>query len=291
MTMSRVLVTGAAGLLGRATVDALADEGIEVHALVRSKEQAFRADVEFHEVDLGAPLDARVLPERIDSVFHLSQAREFRDFPDAARRVFSINVASTADLLDYARTAAAESFVYASSGGVYRSGGVPLVEDAPLLSPADLGYYLGTKLSSEALVGSYGDLFSAVSLRYFFIYGPGQARGMLIPRLYDRVLNGQPIGLQGDNGMRINPVHVDDAAAATIAASRLKGRVTVNVAGPEVLSLRAIGELFGRDLEREPVFESSDGAAADLIASTDRMSESLVAPVIKVSDALSDIRE
>ena len=96
MTMSRVLVTGAAGLLGRATVDALADEGIEVHALVRSKEQAFRADVEFHEVDLGAPLDARVLPERIDSVFHLSQAREFRDFPDAARRVFSINVASTA---------------------------------------------------------------------------------------------------------------------------------------------------------------------------------------------------
>jgi UDP-glucose 4-epimerase len=290
--MKTAVVTGAAGLLGKATVNALADAGVEVHALVRSRDQGYRDDVQFHEVDLTQPLDAAALPSQVDSIFHLSQAREFRDFPGSALPVFAINVASTAFLLDYAVGAGTQSFVYASSGGVYRGApGAALTEDAPLHDPAGLGYYLATKLSSEALVGSYSAQFSTVSLRYFFIYGAGQARSMLIPRLYDRVRNGEPLGLQGDDGMRINPVHVTDAAAATIAAAGLEGASTVNIAGPETVSLRGIGELFGVDTGREAVFEQAAGTASDLIASTARMSELLVAPTITLGQALPDIRD
>lgn len=292
MAMKSALVTGAAGLLGRATVNVLADLGVEVHALVRSGEQAFRGDVVFHEVDLTRPLDAKALPGQVDSIFHLAQAREFRDFPGSALPVFAINVATTAFLLDYAGRAGTKNFVYASSGGVYRGlAGTALAEDSPLHDPAQLGYYLATKLSSEALVGSYGDQFSTVSLRYFFIYGAGQARSMLIPRLYDRVCNGEPLALQGKDGMRINPVHVSDAAAATIAAASLEGRATVNIAGPDTVSLREIGKLFGRDVAREPLFEQAEGAPADLVASTKRMSELLLDPAFTLSQALPDIRK
>jgi UDP-glucose 4-epimerase len=291
MPMKTALVTGAAGLLGRATVDALADAGVEVHALVRGAEQAFRDDVVFHEADLAQPLRDASLPGEVDAVFHLAQAREFRDFPGSAPSVFAINVASTAFLLDYAFRIGAKSFVYASSGGVYRGRpGGPLVEDEPVQGPADLGYYLSTKLSCESLVASYSGELATASLRYFFIYGPRQERSMLIPRLYDRVRNGEALALQGEHGMRINPVHVSDAAAATVAASRLGGSTTVNIAGPETVSLREIGELFGRDLDREPVFEHGDGTATDLIASTALMADSLTAPVITLSDALADIR-
>lgn len=290
MTMTTALVTGAAGLLGRATAIGLADAGVEVHALVRSREQAFRDDIVFHEVDLAKPLDTSALPA-VDAVFHLAQAREFRDFPASAPTVFSINVASTAALLDHANRTGASSFVYASSGGVYRGGqGASLVEDAALQGPADLGYYLGSKFASETMVSSYGARFAAVSLRYFFIYGPGQERSMLIPRLYDRVRAGEPIGLQGADGMRINPVHVADAAAATIAAAHLEGTATVNIAGPQSISLREIGELFARDLDREPVFEFGEGVPADLVASTARMSELLRPPALTLADALADIR-
>jgi UDP-glucose 4-epimerase len=291
MPMRTALVTGAAGLLGRATVDALADSGVEVHALVRGKEQAFRDDVVFHEADLARPLRDASLPGEVDAVFHLAQAREFRDFPASAPSVFSINVASTAFLLDYAFRMGATSFVYASSGGVYRGRpGGPLTEDEPVQGPADLGYYLSTKLSCESLVASYSGQFATASLRYFFIYGPGQERSMLIPRLYDRVRNGEPLALQGDEGMRINPVHVSDAAAATVAASGLKGGITVNIAGPEAHSLREIGEIFGRDLDREPVFEHGEGTPSDLIASTALMAETLRAPAVTLSDALADVR-
>lgn len=290
--MKTALVTGAAGLLGRATVDRLADAGIKVHALVRSKEQAFRDDVEFHEVDLARPLEATALPAQVDTIFHLAQAREFRDIPGSALPVFAINVATTAVLLDYASWAGAKSFVYASSGGLYRGlSGSALTEDSPLQDPAKLGYYLATKLSSEALVGSYAAQFSTVALRYFFIYGPGQARPMLIPRLYDRVRNGEPVTLQGHNGMRINPVHVSDAAAATIAAASVEGRSTVNIAGPETVSLRDIGELFGHNSGREALFEQIPGSPSDLIASTARMSELLRTPAITLRQALPDISD
>ncbi len=289
--MKTALVTGAAGLLGKATVDALADAGVEVHALVRSRSQAHRDDVVFHEVDLSQPLTDADLPATVDAVFHLAQAREFRDFPAAALPVFAINVASTAFLLDWSYRVGATSFVYASSGGVYTGQvGVALTEDLPLQDPAKLGYYLATKLSSEALVNSYAAHFSVAVLRYFFIYGPDQARGMLIPRLYDRVRNGEPLSLQGDAGMKVNPVHVTDAAAATIAAARVEGAATVNIAGPETVSLRDLGQLFAHDLGVEPVFEQSPGQATDLIASTVRMAELLVAPAITVSGSLTDIR-
>lgn len=288
--MKTALVTGAAGLLGKATVDALADSGVEVHALVRDASQAFRDDVEFHVADLSKPLDSSSMPSKVDSVFHLAQAREFRDFPGSALPVFAINVATTAFLLDYAASAGSSSFVYASSGGVYQGSAQALTEDSPLVAPADLGYYLSTKLSSEALVGSYSSLFTAVSVRYFFIYGAGQARGMLIPRLFDRVASGEPLQLQGAAGMRINPVHATDAAAATIAAAGLTESTTVNIAGPQTVSLRDIGELFAEDLGREAVFESSDGTPSDLVASTERMSALLTAPTTTLREALPDIR-
>lgn len=289
--MKTALVTGAAGLLGHAVTIALADAGVEVHAVVRSTSQAFRDDVLFHEADLAQPLDAKSLPGQVDAVFHLAQAREFRDFPGSALPVFSVNVSSTASLLDYAYRVGAANFVYASSGGVYAgSPDTCLTEDSPVQSPAQLGYYLATKLSSESLANSYSAQFSVAVLRYFFIYGPGQARSMLIPRLYDRVQRGESLSLQGARGMSLNPVHVSDAAAATIAAARLRQSETVNIAGPQTVSLRDLGELFGLDCRREPLFEHSEGFATDLIASTARMSELLVAPTITLSESLGDIR-
>lgn len=290
--MKTALVTGAAGLLGQAVVNQLADAGVEVHALVRSATQAFRGDVEFHVADLTQPLSDEALPARVDSIFHLAQAREFRDFPASAIPVFAINVATTASLLDYAARVGVTGFVYASSGGIYRgSAGTALTEDSPLHAIADLGYYFATKVASEAFVGSYSMHFTTSVLRYFFIYGPGQARSMLIPRLYDRVRNGEPLALNGTDGMRINPVHVTDAAAATVAAASLQGHTTVNVAGPDVISLREIGELFGEDCGREPLFEHAEGSATDLIASTARMSEVLRAPTITLGEALPGVRD
>ena len=74
---------------------------------------------------------------------------------------------------------------------------------------------------------------------------------MLMPRLVENVHAGRPITLQGDDGMRFNPIHVSDAARATISAAALKSSAVINVAGPEVLSMRGVGECIGAAIGKD----------------------------------------
>jgi len=83
----------------------------------------------------------------------------------------------------------------------------------------NLGYYLGSKASSEILVQSYSKEMFVGIIRPFFMYGIGEKRNMLLPRLYDRIDNGEKIYLQGKDGIKINPVHVLDAVSAVRAMS------------------------------------------------------------------------
>src|SRR5262249_4890298 len=145
---------------------------------------------------------------------------------------------------------------------------------------------LVSKLCSEMLVQAYSHLFETVILRYFFVYGAGQRRSMLIPRLVDRVKSGEPIALQGADGIRINPTYVGDAVAATARAVQIAGRHTINVAGPETLTLRDVGTLIGKAVGREPRFSVSDGKPGHLVADIARMRELLGAPKTGFADGL-----
>lgn len=291
--MKKVLVTGAAGLLGTEVVKQLKTSGVEVHALVRSIPKDSSGGVCYYPVDLSddLSLDQLNLPTDLDCIFHLAQAREFRDFPKSAQKIFDINVSSTVKLLAFAQNNGISNFVYASSGGVYRDNdSLILTEDSPLKIPADLGYYLSTKMAGESFALSYSSQMNVSVLRYFFIYGPGQNRGMLIPRLFDSVKESRKIILSSEEGLKINPIHVVDAAAATILAGETGTSEIFNVAGPASISLRKICELFSNELGVEPIFEIGDERDSSLIASTELMSSHLIKPNIYIEESISDIR-
>lgn len=273
-----VLVTGANGLLGRATLARIASAR-RVYGLVRAEPKRPPPDgatMVVHDLRQAADPD---LPEAPETIVHLAQSPRYRDFPEGALDVFEVNVASTQRLLDYARRSGVRRFVYASSGGVYGHSEAPFREDAPLCGEMDLNHYLAGKISSEILLRAYSREFITITLRLFFMYGPGQRETMLVPRLVNNVLQGQPILLQGPNGMRANPVYVDDAAAAVAAALALTASDTVNVAGPQVLTMREIGVLIGEAIGRAPRFEYQPGARPrHLIGDTGKMGRVLGAP-------------
>src|SRR5581483_7592008 len=114
------------------------------------------------------------------------------------------NVATTQRLLEYARQAKAKRFVLASSGGVCGYQPRPIVETDP---PNLFNYYLATKYAAEVLVQAYSEQLVPVILRYFFVYGEGQ-RGMFMPSLVERVLQGKAVTVSGQTGVTMNPIHV-----------------------------------------------------------------------------------
>ena len=287
-----ILITGATGLLGRAVVgrfSALADRP-PVYALVRDpRAAALPPGVQAIAHDLGDRADPPV-GEAPETIIHQAQSRCFRDFPNGALDVFEVNVGATQRLLDWGLRNGVRRFVYLSTGGVYGHGADPFREcdRLPLLPAAS--HYIASKRGGEALAAAYCGRMIVVILRPFFVYGRGQHPEMLIPRLIQRVSTGLPLFLQQRDGLRLNPVHVDDAAGAVLAAAGLDGDATINVAGPEVLSLREIGGLIGAAVGRAPRFEVDEAAEPrHLVGDTAAMSRLLLPPRVTLARGLAEM--
>lgn len=261
--------------MGQRLARLLAERGQDIVALVhRSPEGAVatrlqhpRIRVEVHDLER---LDVARLPKDVKGVIALAQSQHFRNFPERAHEIFAVNVSAHLALLEWARAAGVKRFVYASSGGVYGPSARLSVAENELFSvDSPLGFYLGSKLCAEVIFQNYRHFFdTAVILRPFFIYGPGQRRDMLVPRLIDSVRTGQVIKLQGPDGLRLNPVYVDDAVEGFAAALEAPGRHVLNLAGPDVVSLRAIGGHIGHIVGKAPRFETAEGAPSDYVGDT-----------------------
>jgi UDP-glucose 4-epimerase len=115
-----------------------------------------------------------------------------------------------------------------------------------------------------------------------------QAPTLLIPRLFTSVREGRPIILHGQEGIRTNPTFVTDAASAVCRSLELKESHKINVAGPEVLSMRQIGQSIGEVLGKVPVFKvQDDSKPRHLVGDIKKMAQILGPPVVKFREGIS----
>ena len=279
-----IVLTGATGFIGRALLPRLLPDH-DVFCLTRQA-SALPAHPRLRAVsqDLSEPLEMERLPPSADAVIHMAQSRRFRSFPDQARDVFKVNTEFTQQLLDYGRRAKIRTFLLASSGGVCGYLPRPILETDP---PAPSNFYLASKYAAECLVNAYGELFATITLRYFFVYGEGQ-RGMFMPSLVERVLQGNPVTVSGKTGVTMNPVHVADAVEATVRALDLERQETINVAGAETTTIVDLAELIGRLTGRKPVYRyETDKGPQAMVGNIERMKFKLgVTPKVSLEEGV-----
>lgn len=289
----KLLVTGAGGLVGSRFILDARDAGHAIFAVGRTPSGRCPDGIDWIVADLATPAECwlKRLPPAIDAVVHLAQSPRFREFPDQAGHVLAVNTLATARLLEYARGAGAGVFLLTSTGGVYGScpeNDRPLSEE-PLRYRSDIGFYAATKLAAEVVADAYRGLFTVLNLRGFFIYGPGQKRDMLVPRLIDRVLSGLPITVQGSRGMRFNPLFVDDCSRAMLKALDVSASAVINVAGPEATDVVGFCDCIGRLVGKPPQYVYQDGAPPDWTADIRRMCEILVPPRVGIAAGLASM--
>ena len=284
--MRRVLITGASGLLGRHVVRQMA--GAFGPVCLGRNPRPMDADLEYIQADLSDPHFVGRLPSKIDAVIYLAQSEDYGAFPKRVSNVFRVNVASVASLLEWAQAAGATHFVQASTGGIYGLGPRAFKETDTVNIAGRLGYYYSTKYAAEIIANSYRDYLTIVSLRYFFIYGADQNPSMLVPRLIDAICNSRPLTLAGEFGMRLNPIDVRDAAAAALSALALDTSKSINVAGPNVVSMRELGQIIAAELGKPVFFEQTSFAEGqDLVADISLMRSCLGAPRIGMKEGIA----
>jgi len=288
MLPENILITGPTGLIGSHLTKLLDKEGFKIFTLGRTPVTSLKS-VTHIPVDFSNDWETDILPGEIDTIIHLAQSENFRLFPEKASEVFAVNTLSTMKLIDYAVKNKVGRFIYASSAGIYGNSNDGFNEESDIIYNNELGFYLGTKHCSEVILENYMSLLKVIMLRFFFVYGKGQGQDMLIPRLAGFIKNGDAITLQEEDGIRINPIYVDDAVSAIRSAMNLESSYKINVAGPNILSLKEIGNIIGEAIHKPPLFNVEHKKAKHLIGDTQKMSQLLGAPLTSFKEGFNSI--
>lgn len=263
----KVAVIGAHGFIGQAVCGQLSAAGVEVVS-ISTKGRGFDATS-------GLLADQLPVETELRAVLYLAQSPWYRQVPQHAAHVWSVNVLSAIKAAEWARRCGAARFVYTSTGNVYRPGFRPYTEDDPVRRDA---WYPLSKVHAEEVLGLYRTTPTVTCARLFGVYGPQQT-GRLIPNLIAAVAAGDPVHLQphptdaGDtDGFRLSLTHVEDAATVLCYLALHDGPAIVNVASPEARSIREIATAIGSSLGVSPIF-ARDAAPreGDLVANTDRL--------------------
>ncbi len=178
--MSRYLVTGATGFLGRHLTAALLGGGHEVVLLCRKP--AAVTPPEGVTVKLGDILDAASVREAAagcEGLFHCA-GRVSRK-PEDAEALFRVHVEGTKVTLDAARAAGVKRAVLASTSGTVAVSKEPKVLDETAPSPQELvarwPYYRSKLYAERAAFDRNGPGFEVVAVNPSLLLGPGDVQG------------------------------------------------------------------------------------------------------------------
>jgi 2-alkyl-3-oxoalkanoate reductase len=219
----RVFLAGATGAIGRRLVPQLVAAGHEVTATTTSAAKAAllrelgAAPVVVDGLDAAAVGEA-VARARPDAIVHqmtaLAGAPDLRRFDRTFAKTNELRTTGTEHLLAAARAAGVERFVAQGYAGwpSARTGGPVKTEDDPLdPDPAP-----NQRQSLEAIRFLERAVAEAplhgVVLRYGSFYGPGASEPLV------DLARKRRLPIVGDGGGVWSWIHLDDAAAATVAA-------------------------------------------------------------------------
>lgn len=171
----KVFITGASGYLGNKLAMRLAEEGQEVHALLRSLSKAGRLahpGIHIHEGDITDPSRLRAAMEGCRQVYHVAGDVRMQGSDDM--EVLRNNFSGSRNVFEAALQTGVEKLVFTSSGTVMGySVAAPLTEDTPRINGYDSDYDLSKRMAEEAAVSYFRKGLPVVVVRPTKIFGPG----------------------------------------------------------------------------------------------------------------------
>lgn len=283
--MTRVLVAGAAGFIGRHMVARLLAE-TDWHVIALARWESSHADVPADERVTWVHADlakcdpaalAKVIGDEVQYVVNLAADADAARSLTSPADVVANNVALTSTLLDYARGLyTLRRFIQVSSAEVFGTLPWEHKEDEP---PRPQTPYAASKAAQDALVLAYREAYGLPGLVSYTanVFGEGQPRTKLLPVLAQCAQCGDRLEVIGGERRFI---HAQDCASAWLWML-LEAPVDwthCNVAGEWRMSHAAFAQLIARQIGRPHVSVRIGGTArpgqdGDILLDGSRLAE------------------
>jgi len=189
----RVLVTGANGFIGSHLVKKLVDQETKVFALVSPRSsldriQYLESKISIVKCDLLDPPSLSAITSKIypQIIFHLASYGVYLNQSDMLR-MSHVNVFGLTNLLTALETVNFECFVNTGTAIEYGFKKLPMKE-TDVLEPNN--FYGATKAAATLLLQAYAIRHNRkiITLRPFYVYGPGEKETRLIPTMIQAAL-------------------------------------------------------------------------------------------------------
>ncbi|HEU4963727.1 MAG TPA: NAD-dependent epimerase/dehydratase family protein [Bacilli bacterium] len=243
----KAVVTGGAGFIGSHMVDALVDQGAEVHVIDNmstGRAEHVHAQAQLHVLDIGSPQAKKlILRVKPDVVFHqAAQVDVVKSIADPVRDA-TVNIGGSVNIIEAAAQAGVKKLVYASSSAVYGDVQADVLTEDESTNP--ISFYGISKLTPELYLRVFQQLYGLpyTVLRYANVYGPRQTakgEGGVIAIFLDRIRRGKPLTVFGDGGQTRDFVYVTDVVHANLAAMQGGSGATLQVGTSRRTSVREV---------------------------------------------------
>jgi UDP-glucose 4-epimerase len=259
------VVTGGAGFIGSHLVDRLIADGHRVRVIDNfingqheNMSQALATGkLEVIEASVADPVKIASGFEGVEWVFHLAALADIVPSIENPVPYHQANVEGTMVILEAARKAGAERFVYAASSSCY---GIPDTYPTPETAPIRPMYpYALTKYIGEEYVMHWARTYDlpALSLRMFNVFGPrhrtGGTYGAVFGVFLAQKLAGEPLTVVGDGTQTRDFTYVSDVVDAFVLAAQSKRSGDFyNVGSDKSYSVNHLVSLIGGDVIHIP---------------------------------------
>ncbi|QLG48898.1 dTDP-glucose 4,6-dehydratase [Natrinema halophilum] len=261
MTSGQVVVTGAAGFIGRWVVDALLSRDYDVVGLDNLSNgserniEAFRDNTRFTFVE-GDVRDRDTVGELVasgtDACLHLAAEIDVQESLEDPEAHYSTNVTGTHNVLEACRQTDTRLGLVGTCMVYDMAGSGEGIDETHPVKPASP--YAGTKLAAENLAESYyyGYDLPVTILRPFNTYGPYQKTDMaggVVSIFTSRDLNDEPLKIFGDGTQTRDLLYATDCARFIVDGTfsdATTGEV-INAGTGSDISINELAELIATD--------------------------------------------
>ncbi len=265
-----ILVTGAAGFVGRAVAERLLDRGERVVGvdnfndyydpalkLARAATLEGRPGFVMHRLDIAEAeaLAALVRASGAKRIVHLAAQAGVRysiDNPFAYERA---NLLGHLSVLEAARhTEGLRHLVYASSSSVYGERTIDGAFSETDVADSPRSLYAATKRANELMSAAYSSLYGLPQsgLRFFTVYGPWGRPDMAYFAFTQKILAGAPIEVFGEGRMARDFTYIDDIVDGVVGVldrpPETGGHRGFNIGGSHPEGLMTMIELLEKAL-------------------------------------------